>query len=212
MIFVYPYKKSSSHFEILQSMRWIRKFQPDAVFYTIGDEVDGALNIPCKQFNNIRGVDVTNRILTFARKIGGEFIYMNDDFYINENFDFNKVMFKGELTVNPVHPPHYQEGSKNTIEFLRYNDFPILNYECHQPVKMDSKKLLKLFNTINWKDGNHFIKSIYLNVYKHEIKPGENVKMHHYNLQRATTFLEEHGCLSIGDGFLIKPGIEFLKR
>jgi hypothetical protein len=77
---------------------------------------------------------------------------------------------------------------------------------------MDSKKLLKLFNTINWKDGNHFIKSIYLNVYKHEIKPGENVKLHHYDMQRATTFLEEHGCLSIGDGFLIKPGVEFLKR
>lgn len=193
-------------------MRWIRKFQPDAVFYTIGDAVDGALNIPCKQYNNIRGVDVTNRILTFAKKIGGEFIYMNDDFYINENFDFNAVMYKGDLTINPVHPPHYQEASRNTIEFLIYNDFPIRNFECHQPVKMDSKKLLKLFRTINWMDGNHFIKSIYLNVYKHEIKPGENTKLHHYDLQKATTFLEDHGCLSIGDGFLIKPGVEFLKR
>lgn len=212
MVFVYPYKKSSSHFEISQSMRWIRKFQPDAVFYTIGDAVDGALNIPCKQYNNIRGVDVTNRILTFAKKIGGEFIYMNDDFYINENFDFNAVMYKGDLTINPVHPPHYQEASRNTIEFLRYNDFPTRNFECHQPVKMDSKKLLKLFRTINWMDGNHFIKSIYLNVYKHEIKPGENTKLHHYDLQKATTFLEDHGCLSIGDGFLIKPGVEFLKR
>jgi hypothetical protein len=49
--------------------------------------VDGALNIPCTQYNNIRGIDVTNRILTFAKTIGGEFIYMNDDFYISEKLE-----------------------------------------------------------------------------------------------------------------------------
>ena len=212
MVFVYPYKKSSTHFEILQSMRWIRKFQPDAVFYTIGDAVDGALHVPCKQYNNIRGIDVTNRILTFAKRIGGEFIYMNDDFFITERYDFNKVMFKGQLIVNPIHPPHYQEATRNTLEFLKYNDLPTRNFECHQAVKMDSDKLIKLMRSINWMDGNHFIKSIYLNVYKCDFIPGENVKMHSFNNDKATTFLEDYGCLSIGDGFLTKAGVEFLKR
>jgi hypothetical protein len=72
MNFVFPYKKRTSDFEMIQSIRWIRMSFPKAKVFTIGDIVPGAENIPCKQFNNIRGVDVTNRILTFANQVGGE--------------------------------------------------------------------------------------------------------------------------------------------
>jgi hypothetical protein len=74
MVFVYPYKRSPDHFDIMQSIAWIKRVYPEATIYTIGDAVPGALNIPCTQYNNIRGIDVTNRILTFARTIGGDFI------------------------------------------------------------------------------------------------------------------------------------------
>jgi hypothetical protein len=211
MTFVYPYKRSPDDFEIIQSMAWIRRIQPDATIYTIGDAVPGALNIPCTQFNNIRGVDVTNRILTFARTIGGDFIYMNDDFYISEQWIADVVYFKGNLTINPNHPEHYQEAARNTAEFLMHNNFPINNYECHQPVMMNSEKLLKLFDNINWQDGNHFIKSIYLNVYKCNAHPGDNVKIHNINIPKAIEFLGLYGCFSIGDGFLTKDGAQFLK-
>lgn len=212
MIFVYPYKKSPEHFDILQSIAWIKRIYPEATIYTIGDQVQGALNIPCNQFNNIRGIDVTNRILTFARNIGGDFIYMNDDFYISEKFNPNTVLFNGPLQINPTHPPHYQEAARNTIEFLRYNGFPLLNYECHQPVQMSSDKLIKLFDRINWQDGNHFIKSIYLNVYKCTPVPGENLKLHQPNIAKASEFLTNYGCFSTGEAFLSKAGVEFLKR
>jgi len=211
MVFVYPYKKTVDDFEIIQSMAWIRKVYPDATIYTIGDAVPGALNIPCSQFNNIRGVDVTNRILTFARAIGGQFIYMNDDFYISSNWSPDKLYFKGNLTINPNHPEHYQEAARNTSEFLMHNKMTIYNYECHQPVLMDSSKLLRLFDDINWQDGNHFIKSIYLNVYKCKSQPGDNVKIHNINIPKAIEFLDLYGCFSIGDGFLTKDGAQFLK-
>lgn len=212
MVFVYPYKRSPDHFDILQSIAWIKRVYPEATIYTIGDAVPGALNIPCTQYNNIRGIDVTNRILTFARSIGGDFIYMNDDFYICEQWSPDVVYFKGILEINPNHPPHYQEAARNTAEFLMHNKFPINNYECHQPVKMNSDKLLKLFDQINWQDGNHFIKSIYLNVYKCNAQPGDNVKLHKPDVTKASEFLRTYGCFSTGEAFLSKAGVDFLKR
>ena len=140
MVFVYPYKRSPDHFDIMQSIAWIKRVYPEATIYTIGDAVPGALNIPCTQYNNIRGIDVTNRILTFARTIGGDFIYMNDDFYISEKWSPDVVYFKGILEINPNHPPHYQEAARNTAEFMIHNKFPLNNYESHQPVKMNSAK------------------------------------------------------------------------
>jgi hypothetical protein len=212
MTFVYPYKRSPDHFDILQSIAWIKRIQPDATIYTIGDAVPGALNIPCTQFNNIRGIDVTNRILTFAKIIGGDFVYMNDDFYISEQWIADVVYFKGILEINPNHPPHYQEAARNTVEFLMHNKFPINNYECHQPVMMNSEKLIKLFNQINWQDGNHFIKSIYLNVYKCNAHAGDNVKLHRPDIAKASEFLRMYGCFSTGEAFLSKAGVDFLKR
>lgn len=212
MVFVYPYKRSPDHFDILQSIAWINRVYPEATIYTIGDDVPGALNIPCTQYNNIRGIDVTNRILTFARAIGGDFIYMNDDFYISEKWSPDVVYFKGILEINPNHPAHYQEAARNTAEFLMHNKFPLNNYECHQPVKMNSAKLLKLFDQINWQDGNHFIKSIYLNVYKCNAQPGENVKLHRPDVTKASEFLRMYGCFSTGEAFLSKAGVDFLKR
>lgn len=212
MIFVYPYRKSPDHFDILQSIAWIKRIYPDALIYTIGDPVPGALNIPCTQFNNIRGIDVTNRILKFAKTIGGDFIYMNDDFYISEQWNPDIVYYKGILQINPDHPSHYQEAARNTAEFLMHNHFPINNYECHQPVRMNSSKLIRLFDQINWQDGNHFIKSIYLNVYKCNNQPGDNVKLHRPDIAKASEFLRMYGCFSTGEAFLSKAGVDFLKR
>jgi hypothetical protein len=76
---------------------------------------------------------------------------------------------------------------------------------------MSSEKLIKLFNEINWQDGNHFIKSIYLNVYKCNAVPGDNVKLHRPDVIKASEFLKNYGCFSTGEAFLSKAGVEFLK-
>ena len=124
MTFVFPYKKRTSDFELIQSIRWIRMSFPLAKIFTIGDEIDGVQNIPCKVFSNIRGVDVTNKILTFANEIGGKFIYMNDDFFVTPKLRADVPIYNGELIINPKHPGHYQIACKNSIEF--WKDEPIL--------------------------------------------------------------------------------------
>jgi hypothetical protein len=100
-------------------------------------------------------------MLTFARERGGEFIYMNDDFYITPKLRADIPIHIGEFELNPRHPSHYREAMFNTIEFLKYYNRPLWNFETHSPVLMDSDKLLEIFELIEWQRYNHFIKSIY---------------------------------------------------
>jgi len=213
MTFVFPYKKRTSDFELIQSIRWIRMSFPDAKIFTIGDEIEGAQNIPCKVFSNIRGVDVTNKILTFANQIGGKFIYMNDDFFVTPKLRADVPIYNGEIIINPKHPGHYQIACKNSIEFLEYFGYSIYNFETHSPVLMDSKKLIKTFNKVNWQSDNHFIKSIYLNSnLPKNIRPGTNLKLAKCDIPKAEQFLRDYGSFSTGDGFLNSTGSSWIKN
>lgn len=212
MNFVYPYKKRSEEFELIQSIRWIRMSFPLANVYVVGDYFPDVIHIPCKQFNNIRGCDVTNKMLTFANQIGGKFIYMNDDFFCSPNLKPQIPIYKGNLIVNDQHPLHYQIAAMNTIDFLKYYNRPILNYETHSPILMDSKRLIKTFEQVNWQHDNHFIKSIYLNsnVPKKSIE-GFNCKINSANIPTALKYLDVHGCFSTGKDFLDDAGATWIK-
>ena len=90
MIFIYPYRRKENDFCVNQSVRLVRKYYPEAKVYTVGDEVEGIKNIPCKDKFKNRGSNVTFKVL-YASQFFDEFIYMNDDFFINDRYDFNKV-------------------------------------------------------------------------------------------------------------------------
>ena len=213
MNFVFPYKKRTSDFELIQSIRWIRMSFPLAKIFTIGDEIEGAKNIPCPVFSNIRGVDVTNKMLTFAREHGGKFIYMNDDFFVTPKLRADVPIYNGEIIVNPKHPSHYQIACKNTIEYLKHFGHPTLNFETHSPVLMDSKKLIKTFDKVNWQSDNHFIKSIYLNVNRPKnIRFGTNLKISSGDIAKAESFLRDYGCFSSSDEFINSAGGQWIKN
>lgn len=212
MIFVYPYhSRAESEFEIKQSIAMVLKVYPGAEIWTVGKIVPGIKNIPCTQHNNIRGCDVTNRILTFAKQIGGEFIYMNKDFFITESWQHHVAIKIGSITVNDNHPPHTKIAQCNTLEFLKHNSFTAYNYETHTPCVMDSKKLIDLFDNINWQNDNHFIKSIYCNVYQVPSKEGFNCKVSIPSIGKAQELILLQGCFSTGDQFWNKPCVEWIK-
>lgn len=201
MYFVYPYKKKGDDFLIYQSIKWVKKLYPAADIFVIGDPVNGVNYIPHKKKFKNRGSDVTDKIVTYCRSIKGKFIYMNDDFFIGNQFNPERVLSNGLINVNPDHAPTYQEACKNTIEFLREYNHPIINYECHQPVMMDSDLVLDLFEGINYQDHNHFIKSMYFNVYPHVTTHGENLKIKSSQAV-AKELLIRYGCFSASDTFL----------
>lgn len=213
MTFVYPYRRGRDDFDIQQSIRFIRMSFPKAEIVTVGDKVATIDNIPCNQLNNIRGADVTNKILTYACQRGGEFIYMNDDFFVTPKLRADIPIHSGTLEIIPQHPSHYREAMFNTIEFLKYYDRPLFNFETHSPVLMNSDKLLEIFELIEWKQYNHFIKSIYLNMNLPEfIRKGHNVKLHKDNIPKAEELLRTYGCLSINETFLTTRGRSWLKN
>jgi hypothetical protein len=212
MIFVYPYhSRAESDFEIKQSIAMVLKLYPGVEIWTVGKAVPGIKNIPCTQHNNIRGCDVTNRILTFAKKIGGDFIYMNKDFYITKSWQSHVAINMGSIIVNPEHAPHTQIAQQNTLEFLKHNNFTAYNFETHTPVMMNSQKLIDLFDNINWQNDNHFIKSIYCNVYQAPSKEGFNCKVSNPSIAKAQEFIAIQGCFSTGDNFWNKPCVEWIK-
>lgn len=211
MRFIYPYKKKSDDFNITHSIASVRRVFPDADIYIVGDAIAGEKNIPCNVISTDRGVDVTNKILTFARQHQGDFIYMNDDFYINEKFNPLASVYCGELAVNSSHAPGYQDATRNTLEFLKHYGYSTINFECHQPAMMNSEKLITLFDSIDWKNANHFIKSIYLNIHKPELIEGVNLKLKD-NLFMANSYLNVYGSFSTSDEFLNMKGVEFIKN
>ena len=100
MVFVYPYNnRTDQHFEILQSIALVKAVYPGAVIYTVGKEVPGILCLKLDQYNNIRGCDVTNKMLHFARTIGGDFIYMNKDFFITKNWQSYVSIHAGPIVI-----------------------------------------------------------------------------------------------------------------
>jgi len=201
MRFVYPYKRLRDDQCINESIRWALNIYPDAEIYVVGDHVPGTINLEPRSRSSIRGCDVTHKILTFASLIGGDFIYMNDDFFIGPKFNPDRVLSCGPMLINDRHAPTYQEAMQNTIDALKAMGCSTINFECHAPIMMNSDKLIELFDSITWSGHNHFIKSMYLNYYQVPHSPGENIKIAK-DKKKAKEFLDLYGCFSISDQFM----------
>jgi hypothetical protein len=212
MVFVYPYIQHLNDWDILRSIEWLLDAFPQATVFTIGDALPNRENIPHKKRYHERGCDVTDKILTFAREIGGDAIYMNDDFFIGPNFDPYTNLRNGMLKINPEHSPVYQQACKHTLEFLNHYQYTTFNFECHQPMMFNSAKLIELFDEITWQQHNHFLKSMYLNVHTFMSMDAENLKIGRPDLIKANQLLDKYGCFSISDDFKQHNGPDFLNR
>ena len=218
MKFVYPYKRKTSDFCINQSIRCVHKYFPGSEVFVLGDEpkIDYKFyHMRWLKHHTIRGSNVTSKMLHFARSQPGEFIYMNDDFYINDKFNFNMVNASIEMLERKDGKASigWNQAVDNTLHYLEHNKKPIRSYECHQPVIFNSKLLIHTMNQINWIENDHFIKSLYFNLnVPIRFNPIENVKLIEPNLTKAKRYLDQFGCLSTGQGFMTKDGAEFIKQ
>jgi len=213
MVFAYPYKRKDSDFLITHSIKCVRKHYPEAHVIVIGDKVEGAdACIEYPDSHDIRGVNVTAKMLHIAKSVK-EFVYMNDDFFINDKFDFSYGYSSYEDLERKEGKASiaWQMATDNTKHWLEHNGYPITSYECHQPVVFNSKKLIETMALLDWKN-NHFIKSIYFNVNQPKrLRRIENTKLVEPNLLLANEYLDKYGCFSVGQGFLTEVGANFIK-
>jgi len=147
--------------------------------------------------SNIRGCDVTLKVLDYCNNNEGDVVYLNDDFII-ERLPAEPI-YNGELKDNPNHNISYRTATVNTLEFLKAHNKPILNFETHTPIIINCKKFRDLFNSLDFGDNNHFLKSIYLNWYEVKGQSGENVKIHQWSTTKAENLFRKYGCLSLAD-------------
>jgi hypothetical protein len=212
MIFIYPYKRKENDFLINHSIRIVKSLY-DCQVFTIGDCVEGVQCIPWKDSSIIKGVNVTAKIIE-ASKSFDSFIYMNDDFFINENFDFNYTYQSFEELERKEGKASiaWNQAVDNSKHWLEYNKYPIVSYECHQPCVFESSKLLPTSQRLEWKASDHFLKSIYFNVNQPtKVKQMVNTKLITDDISKAQSYLNEYGCFSIGQGFLTAKGGNFIK-
>ena len=218
MKFVYPYKRKDNDFNIINSIRCVLKYYPNSEVFVLGDEPETDLefkHIKSISSHMTRGSNVTSKMLQFAKLYSGEFVYMNDDFFINDKFDFNIVHGSIEMMERKEGKASiaWNQAVDNSVHFLEHNKRPIRSYECHQPVIFNSKILIETMDQIDWKNNDHFIKSLYFNInVPIRFKPIENVKLIKPNIKKANLYLEMFGCISTGQGFMTEQGCEYIKQ
>lgn len=214
MKFVYPYRRKLSDDDILMSMRMLLYAYPDAEIFIIGDKphtVIPLIHLPYAHHLTYAGCEVTDKVLLYCNMIGDEFILMNDDFFISEWYPLHNVMCYDHLHVNPSHSYAYQLACSNTIDWLTSNKLPLVNYECHQPVLIQSCKFIELFNDINYKEHTHLLKSMYFNTWPSRSYQGTNLKVA-YSLKIARDKFNEYGAFSSGDDFWTKESKDFFNK
>jgi len=214
MKFVYPFKSKGSTFEIYHSIRWLYMAYPDAEIYIIGDapEIDlPYVHIPYSSYLTHPGSEVTDKVMAFCLIIGDEFILMNDDFFITDRFPFHQVMTNGYVTISPGHSITYQQACENTIDFLAANHLELINFECHQPVLIQSCRFIELFHQVDYRSHNHLLKSIYFNTWPMPSYQGANLKLGH-SLTKAKRYLADFGAFSSSDSFLTSDHMYFISK
>lgn len=212
MNFIYPYKRKGDDFLISQSIRLVEYYYPDARIIIVGDRYKDYEHIACKDSYMNRGANVTNKLL-IASKLVKDFVFMNDDFLINDRFQFDKhhkhtdklVRREGKASIE------WNTAVDNVKHWLKHHNLPTNCYENHQPILMNSSKFRELMSDINWKSEAHFIKSLYCNVYPQDNITIDNTKLIRSDIKRANLLLDFVGCLSIGDGFLDELGRNYIK-
>lgn len=211
----YPYKRKVNDFSIIHSIQVFRKYYPNCRIVTIGDSCGiEDVNTPYNEPHLHRGSNVTDKLLAIAETCD-RFIFMNDDFFINDRFDFDIVhgSFENLERKEGKASIEWNTAVDNSRNWLTYNGFDTVSYECHQPCVINSKKFINLFKEIDWRNHQHFIKSIYFNVYTPEkFRPMDNCKLIEFNEDKANLFLTVFGCLSISESFLTDQGCAFIKK
>lgn len=101
-------------------------------------------------------------------EISEDFLFFNDDYYLNKTYQADKFpFFYKELlsdTLARRKPDSYFRAVENAFNALTQKGLPVKNFELHAPMLINKVKFLEIGSSFDWK--NHFgyvLKSIYAN-------------------------------------------------
>lgn len=146
MIVVYPYRKSVSQ-ELEYSIKSVRKHLSDAEIFVIGDDpelFDVTVVKPVeREWSHYSPYSNVISKLLDACELAEEFVMMNDDFFIMDDFKTIPSFNKGTLLehLNLRRYDTYTRAMRNTRNILRDKAYEELNFEMHTPMVFNSKRL-----------------------------------------------------------------------
>lgn len=182
-VVVIPYVAAEAQGDELRwSLRGWAKNMPEAKIVIIGDKTpwmdeEELAFIECAKIGANPPMDILNKMqkVIDSELVPEKFIWANDDQYaVNRIYlrDIEMKKFNGML-VNNVKKANgkYKENKQNTIDLLKANDMPLLDFSTHLPVVYEKSNLKEMFERFNMKDKAYLINSIYFNMFETEDCP-----------------------------------------
>lgn len=192
--FCYIFRNTSGTFEIENSIRIVKILYPNSEITVIGDKVNNINHIPFNhKANTNRASRVALMLLELAKRFD-DFILMYDDIFFSKSVDLKLNYTCGNLVQK--NNKGYNLCIVNSIEFLQYHKKNIKNFDCHQPMLFNSKKLKEMYEFIDINQ-SHLPKSIYGNFYNLKSKEIDNLKVQTFNQFKER--LNDFGMVSSSD-------------
>ncbi len=142
------------------------------------------IHLPCQDKNDVPDLNIRDKILVACNSpiVSEDFLFMNDDhFFLN---DFNAAKFpnyhKGDLglAIAPRSMDAYRTRLLNTLNQLKNQRFPTLNFDIHTPILYNKEKFINMVKQFDWrvKEGL-VVKSLYGNFYGLKAVQGTDYKV-----------------------------------
>jgi hypothetical protein len=143
------------------------------------------------EFYKERNIMECIRLACKDSRVSSNFIYFNDDFYLNQNVDWNTLptytrdydLHKyvwGEFHTK-VRWNKYTRIIERTYQVLNKRGLPILTYDIHIPMPINKDKFLEAMNAFDWNCPHglgYTYRSIYGNYHQIPAIPRSDVKYH----------------------------------
>lgn len=208
---VYPIGNGSlcKNQEVKYSLRSLKNIEHSGKIFIIGNKVGFLHGVFYHQIadRTRKQTNVINKLLYACNisNLSDNFLLMNDDFFFLEKQEIknyvNRLSLKDLQSKTPN--SNYGLALKNTIEWLRKNNLPMVNFEIHYPMIFNKQKFKKLFSDIKL-DREYNYRSIYGNYYQLQGIPIKDFKIHEvtdFNENKQRNFLSISDRLIIYDRF-----------
>ena len=140
----------------------------------IPDFVKNCIHVPCADiFDPIINADgnMTHKLLTVCQRadLSENFLFMNDDFIINQPIAANKIQWlhKGDMATQPPSywiTQFYRHRLKRTFDELKAHDMTTIQYDYHAPMLMNKFSFISVMQQFDYaSDIGYTFRSLYGN-------------------------------------------------
>ncbi len=179
---VYPYKIANNN-DLKFSLRSLKYLKiPYNDVYILGDKPKWLKNTKTinHQLKDNHQLDTISKLYKYSQTVGGDFILMNDDFFLLKNVKQIKYYYhESILDYANTRYGAYKHTATRTYELLVSAGKPTFNFSLHVPIILNSEKLIELIRLFGVKPFH--LRSLYCNYFELPKVVMQDVKIKSYS-------------------------------